>query len=100
MCQGTRSFEDKGRPTAALFGEEIKRERKSLAKPDPESALVAVGWTGDSAGAPGWVNPMGRFLLAPPDRVSTSGQPWDRDGARLCAAGDGFAPAPHTALVP
>lgn len=47
-------------PTNIPFTKEIKREWKYIAKPDLESMLVAVGWAGDGANAPGCVNPMGK----------------------------------------
>lgn len=49
-------------------------------KPDLESMLAAVGWTGESANAPGCINPGEKCLMSAPDHVLPLGQPWDRDG--------------------
>lgn len=54
--------------------------------------LVAVGWTGDGANAPGCINPMGKCLVAPPEHVLPSEQQWDRDRAQLCTAEGGLLP--------
>lgn len=94
MCWGTRSFKDKvavsSSPTTILFSEQIKRERKHIAKPYLE---IAVGWPGDSASAPGCINPMAKYIVASPDHVLPLGQLWDRDRVPLCTAGGGVLPS-------